>query len=297
VGIDRLKLGIGTVQFGTDYGISNPHGQTPVAEVAKIFDLASQQNIAVVDTAPSYGDSETIIGQTLPGGSRFKIITKTPVFGKKSWTRADALQLQKAFQKSLNRLGQATVYGLLVHHADDLLAEGGTGLMAELLDLKRQGRVEKIGVSVYTGSQIDQVLERFSIDLIQLPLSILDQRLIQSGHLHHLKQIGCEIHVRSIFLQGLLLLTPETLPAFFDSAQPKLREFHQAVRAVNSSPQKAALDFVNELTEVDALIVGLNTVQQLQELILALEQPPTDLDFTRFALSQESILNPAQWQF
>lgn len=292
-----MKLGIGTVQFGIDYGISNQQGKTPPSEVLKIFALALHHNISVVDTAPSYGDSETVIGQYLPSSDRFKVVTKTPVFAQNFVDSATVLQLQNTFYESLKRLGQGSVEGLLVHHASDLISEGSPILMAGLRELKQQGLVKKIGVSVYTGSQIDQILEKFSIDLIQLPVNILDQRLIQSGHLRRLKEMGCEIHARSIFLQGLLLLKPETLPSFFDPAKPLLREYHQAVSRLGCSSQKAALDFVAGLAEVDTLIVGLNSAAQLQELIFALQQPAINLDFSQFALPQESILNPAQWQF
>src|SRR5262249_43348603 len=138
--------------------------------------------------------------------------TKTPYFDSKADAQRNADMLVQTFERSLLRLRQQNIYGLLIHDINFLLQTGGDAVWATLRSLQGQGLVEKIGVSVYTGQQIDAVLARFDPTLVQLPINILDQRLILDGHLKKLKARGVEIHARSIFLQGLLLMHPRDVP-------------------------------------------------------------------------------------
>jgi aryl-alcohol dehydrogenase-like predicted oxidoreductase len=208
-----MQLGLGTVQFGGDYGVSNPGGRTPPDEVARILALAEREDIGLLDTAALYGDSEAVLGGALRRGHKFRIVSKTLKFDAARISQADASALRAGFENSLRRLRQDRLYGLLVHAAADLLRPGGELLWAALNELKREGLVEKIGVSVYTGEDIEAILLRFRPDLVQLPLSVLDQRLIAGGQLARLKAQAVEIHARSIFLQGLLLMEDAELPS------------------------------------------------------------------------------------
>ena len=160
--IDRL--GVGTVQFGVDYGVSNTEGRTPPDEVFRILDQAMRAGIRVLDTAASYGDSERVLGRVLFPGHPFRVITKCEAINRKRITRRDAFTLTTTFQRSLEHLNTNSVYGLLVHHADDLLAEEGELLFEAMQNLKSQRLVEKIGVSVYTEKQVDLILRSYSID-------------------------------------------------------------------------------------------------------------------------------------
>ncbi len=172
-----MNLGLGSVQFGLDYGIANATGRTPAPEVAAILALAAERGVKVLDTAPSYGDSEAVVGRALPADQDFRIISKTRYFRLAKIGREEVATLDSDFRASLERLGVERLYGLLLHHCDDLLAPGGERLWAAMAALKDRGLVAKIGVSVYTKRQIEAVLERFTIDLVQLPLNVLDQRL------------------------------------------------------------------------------------------------------------------------
>jgi len=120
-----MKLGLGTVQFGLDYGISNRDGRTSEKEVAAILSIASRQGIRIIDTAALYGTSEEVLGRTLPKDAGFQIVTKTPQFAKNKISGAEASILEETFYKSLERLRISAAYGLLIHHAADLAVEGG----------------------------------------------------------------------------------------------------------------------------------------------------------------------------
>lgn len=293
-----MKLGIGTAQFGLDYGISNQEGKTPPMEAARILEVAIQHGVRVIDTAPLYGTSEEVLGQTLPLRHHFNIVTKTPQFSKSSITSKEANSLEETFHQSLLNLGLSSVYGLLVHRADDLLVENGHLLMEIMLDLKRQGVVSKVGVSIYNSQEIERVLDKYSIDLVQLPINVLDQRLLLSGHLLMLKNNGIEIHARSVFLQGLLLMQPNSLPSYFDSVKAHLKAYHDAIARQGFSPVEAAIGFVNNLDEIDVVLCGINNCKQLQEVLFAFRKSYTyeSQELARYAITDTSIINPSEWR-
>lgn len=289
-----MKIGLGSVQFGLDYGVSNKEGKTTPEEVIKILETAARNEVRIIDTAALYGSSEEALGNALPFEHRFDIVTKTRSFKKALITPDDARILEEGFAESLSRLRSQSVYGLLLHDCDDLLTEGGGLLMERMQALKGRGLVKKIGVSVYTASQIDRVMDRFCIDLIQIPVNIFDQRLIVSGHLSRLKAAGIEVHARSVFLQGLLLMDIGLLPRFFAPVKERLTSYHEFISGEGLSPVHAAVGFVIGLEEIDAVVCGVNNHLQLLEILKS--QPLSAKTFERFAITDELILNPARWR-
>ncbi len=288
-----MKIGLGTVQFGLDYGVSNKSGKTPPQEVKRIIETAAQNGIRVIDTAALYGTSEDSLGMALPAGHAFDIITKTIKFGKVTIGDDDAAALESAFARSLSRLKAPSVYGLMMHDADDLLKDGGAKLFEKMVELKKAGLVKKIGASVYTAEQIDRLLSGFSIDLVQLPVNVLDQRLIKSGHLAKLRSAGVEVHGRSAFLQGLLLMDPDGLAPFFEPVKEHLRLYHGFLEQENISPVHGAIGFVAGLDEIDTVVCGVETSDQLLDILKA--RPLSLPAFDKFAISDERMLNPAKW--
>ena len=289
-----MKIGLGTAQFGLNYGISNQVGQTPIDEVARVIGVARVHNIHVIDTAALYGNGEETLGRVLLQEHDFKLITKTVRIDSGQVTSAHASLLEKTFTESLAKLRCRAVYGLLIHNADDLLAKGGEMLMDRMMILKRQGLITKIGVSVYTADQVDKILQRYEIDLVQLPMNVLDQRLLLGGQLTALRARGVEIHVRSAFLQGLLLMEPETLPEHFAPIREHLRRYHNFLRRHRIGPVRAALGFLATHDEIDVIVCGVNDHHQLIELCQA-SGPLPGVDFSSFALD-DAILDPSQWR-
>ncbi len=290
-----MKLGLGTVQFGLEYGISAERDKVAQPMVEKILEYAAQKNIDVIDTAALYGSSEEALGNCLPSNHEFKIVTKTPFFSDVI-TQGDADALERVFLQSLTKLKQSSVYGLLIHRADDLLREGSELLWERMLQLKQQGLIKKIGASIYTAAQIDALLARYDFDLIQLPISVFDQRLLATGHLKTLKQRGVEIHARSVFLQGLLLKDPALLTGSLVSARQRLQHYHAVLRVFDVSPIQASMHFVLQQPDIDCVIVGVRSVQHLDELVVAsYKSMNAAFDYAPFALQDEKILNPSQW--
>ena len=203
------KLALGGVQFGIDYGIANTKGQVQIEEVQSILNYAKKNGVNILDTASGYGDSEGVLGKV--GVDNFQIITKTTSI------KQGVNGVVRIFYQSLKNLKQKKAYGLLIHDIGEIEHKQFDTLLIELARLKQQGLVKKIGVSVYNNQQIDYVLDNFSIDLIQLPINILDQRLINDESLVKLKKHNVEIHARSALLQGLLLMSINTIPYWFDT--------------------------------------------------------------------------------
>jgi aryl-alcohol dehydrogenase-like predicted oxidoreductase len=291
-----MKLGLGAVQFGLAYGVSNHAGRTPQDEVCKILALAAECGIDLIDTAPGYGESETALGQAGAACKNFRVVTKTPGFGAAPLGAQDADQLERTLHASLERLKRDSVYALLVHNADSLIGPGGELLMARMAAMKAAGLVEKIGVSVYHAGQIDALLARCEIDVIQVPTSLLDQRLLHSGHLARLKQRGVEIHARSIFLQGLLLMAPESLPPFFAPIRDHLQACRDRFDALGVTPLQAALAWVRSVGDIDIALCGVNDSAQLQEICRAAAGHAALGDTEHFAVREDVFLNPANWE-
>lgn len=292
-----MTLGLGTAQFGMKYGVTNSKGQVPFEEVGRILAMAAESGIQVLDTAPAYGSSEDVLGRALPKGHNFRIVTKTPHFRDAAISGRQAGRLvEESLDQSLARLRQSSIYGLLVHRPENLGDPFADALFETMQQLKLSGRVQKIGVSVYDAGQIDAILNKYAIDLIQIPLNVFDQRLLRSGHLKKLKQRGIEIHVRSVFLQGLLLITPEQLPGYFSPMKGQLTQYHAAIRSCGLSPLQAALAFVQNQKEVDAVLCGVTSTAQMAEIVEGMTAEAAGTVFTDFAMDDDAMLNPQQWK-
>ncbi len=294
-----MKLALGTVQFGLDYGIANTSGRPLESEVKSILTAAAENNVDLLDTSPEYGEAESLLGRLLPDdqetGISPNIVTKIPSMS--GVEREDISATVKwSFENSLSCLKRHKIYGLLVHHCDDLLGDNGEDLYAAAVDSKDRGLVDKIGVSVYDAKQIDAVVQRHKIDLIQLPVNVLDQRLIKSGHLSSLRRAGIEIHVRSAFLQGVLLMSPEELPGHLFALKGTLADFHDAAAEQGLTPVSAALGFLRQQTDIDCILVGVQNARELKEVATSFVEAKTvSLNCAGFDSTEDALVNPAIW--
>jgi len=293
------KLVIGTVQFGIPYGISNTHGKTQVDEAEKILAYAYEHGIRMMDTAVSYGDAEKTIGDIIchgTVGSNWKIVTKTPHFKTESIGQQQVDELEYRFNTSRETLQSERLYGLMIHACEDIFLPGGEKLFASMQRLKEQGLVEKIGVSLYSSDQIDRLLNNYSVDLVQLPINIFDQRLLENGRLSMLKERGIEIHARSVFLQGLLLMDPDCVSPWFAPIHKTLNKFHRYAKEKSISSLQLALGFVQGIPEVDYVLVGVNTETQLHEIIAASKLSVNHKDYQDLSINDPNFVNPSNWK-
>ena len=276
------KLGLGTVQFGQAYGVSNRSGQVPKKEAAAILERAAKAGVRLLDTAANYGAAENILA--FLNTSAFRIVTKT-------------INLTHGLDGVIARARQSAqslkADTLLVHAANDLRGEDGEALWNALRQLKSEGIFRKIGISAYVADDPAALAERFRPDVMQVPFSLLDQRLLMNGTLAGLQALGVEVHARSLFLQGLLFM--EELPAKLRHAGAHLARARKTLADANVTPLAAALDFVLMQPEIAFGLVGVTSSQELDEIIVAAEQPLPSLDWASFALKDEIVLTPSLW--
>jgi aryl-alcohol dehydrogenase-like predicted oxidoreductase len=290
--VERIVLG--TVQFGLPYGVSHHGGAVPGAEVADILALARASGIRTLDTAAAYGDSERVLGELGDVSASFETITKTVPIRSGNLTDDDVAAVDDGFRRSLSRLNRDRVAALLVHDARDLLGHGGERLWALMEHHRAEGRAERIGVSVYDTEEIEAVLTRFPVELVQLPLSVFDQRLVEDGTLDRLVSRGISVHARSLLLQGLLLMQPDEVPETLSAAVPLLTRWKNACVDANVTRLEAALAFALA-QPIEGLVIGVHSRDHLAEC-LAATRHPVSLPWPSFACRDSAVIDPRRWR-
>ena len=277
------KLALGTVQFGLDYGITNTNGQVEKNEVKNILSSAKSYGIHTIDTASGYGNSEQVLGEV--GISNCQVITKT-----------DSLELGvntviQSFKKSLDNLKVDSVDGLLIR-AKDAQEKEIDSLYKVLKKLKQDKLINKIGFSAYSPEQVDFLMRNFDFDLIQLPFNVFDSRLTRGGQLSALKNKNVEIHTRSAFLQGMLL-NFDNLPRYFNTWDNQFNDYQKMVKERGMSLLEYALNFVLNISEIDKVLVGVDSEQQFTEIVKAVKGQ-SNLD--AYPIDDINLLNPSLWK-
>ncbi|WP_337073993.1 aldo/keto reductase [Aeromonas veronii] len=279
-----MRLALGTVQFGLDYGISNHDGQVSDEELDAIIALARQSGIDTLDTAQAYGNAEQRLGQRDITG--FTLIDKL----------APGLPLsdvKAALNNSLHWLGRKRLDGLLLHRSQD----ASPALFELLTDLQQQGTIGKLGISVYTPEELDTwTAAGYPLKLVQLPANLLDQRFLRSGWLDKLVDMGCEIHVRSLFLQGLLLMQPAQRPDYFQRFATALERFDHWHPSV--APLGRALSIMTALPQVSRFVVGVCHAQELAAIVAAsqVQHECYEADIAHLASMEQELINPGLWR-
>jgi aryl-alcohol dehydrogenase-like predicted oxidoreductase len=290
-----MKLAIGTVQFGLNYGIANASGRASPQEAARILTRARDVGIDTVDTAAAYGDSEKVLGDI--GMSHWRVVSKIPplpagVPDGRAWVRDHV-------NRSLVTLGVNRLDGLLLHNAVDLLDPRGPGLIEGLREARAEGLTGKIGYSIYSPQPLPYFLDALEPDLVQAPLSVFDQRLLRSGWLNRLAELGTEVHVRSVFLQGLLLMTAGTRATSFDRWEALWQRWDALVETRGGDRGVAALSlclgFVKAQQAVARIVVGVQSLDHLDQLLSAWDHAtwPDDVDLS---CEDPLLLDPFNWK-
>jgi len=286
------RLAIGTVQFGLKYGISNHQGKVPYKEAKSIIELADNNNINTLDTAVSYGDSEKILGSI--GVSDWNVISKLPAIPDEC--DDVKLWLNNVVTTSLERLNIDCLHSLLLHKPQQLLGVHGSNLYKALIKLKASGKVKKIGISIYDPSELDQICSQYEIDIVQAPLNIVDNRLVESGWLKRLSELSIEIHVRSIFLQGLLLMPARKRPQKFNLWAALWTNWDKWLEVNNLTPLQACLQYVLSFSEINRVIVGVDSVNQLEDIIRACNSSKLKVP-KNIHCSDVNLVNPSRWPY
>ena len=292
------KLCIGTAQFGLPYGITNTLGKIQIHEIKKILQLIKENDINLIDTAQSYGESERIIGEIIEKNDKFfKIITKiSPHFSKKLPKIKQLQEWTNKFETSLNRLNQSYIEGVLIH--DPLMNLYQKSVIMEwLTTLRKKGLVKKIGWSIY--SECDLLgISLDHIDIVQLPFSFYDRRFMETGLLKKLYMKGIDIYARSIFLQGLILTSYSKWPEWVDPQDSELHKIiHENIFDNGSTPIETAIGFVQSCPYINTMVFGFSSTRELLDIINVFKDRfklISDHNFSGVSFTK-NLLDPRLW--
>ena len=294
---DVFRLVLGTAQLGMNYGISNRTGEPDLKTAEDIIKTAWESGICEFDTAQAYGQSEKILGRgfkNLGIASEARVITKfTP-----DVDHSDNAALNNALEVSLNNLGVESLYGLMLHR-EDMLDLWEKGLGRYLMGIVDSGRVAHVGVSVYSPEKAIQALNTEGISMIQIPTNLIDRRFEMAGVFDVADNLRKAIYIRSIFLQGLLLILPDTLPEHMRFAAPVLKRLVLLAQEVRLSIKELCIGYVNNTFPHARLVFGAETREQVKENLkywnTSWSDGLTQKIQAKFEDIGEMILNPSLW--
>ena len=286
------RISIGTANFTKSYGVMKLQA-VPSDEIKKISLIMTKFEIMKIDTALAYSVPPT---ESLEWEADFfrnrGVTTKFAIKNFKS--SASESEIVDAFQSNLGRKNLIKYKNVLVHDFSDLQGQKAFLTLQVLNKLKSFGLTEGIGFSAYNSAEIDFALNLFRPDVIQVPLNIFDQRLINSGHINMIKNMGIRVQARSIFLQGLLLLKSGAIPTGFEFASNHFKKWWKFVESSSLNSLELCLSFISSLTEIDDYIIGVNDAVQLEQILKA-ELSQNELNSNRLAIADIDLLDPRRW--
>lgn len=252
-----MKLILGTVQFGLDYGINNTNGKPSEFHVFEMLDYAYDQGLTIIDTAVAYGNATALLGKyNILNSKKFLVNTKFKAYSS---------DLVCQLNRSLIKLNLESVNVYFYHSFGDFV--NYPEIKGQLLDLKRQGKIKKIGLSVYENDELEKACESDFIDVIQFPFNLLDNYSQRGNYIKLAKEMGKELQVRSLFLQGLFFKPIAELPKKLTPLTPYLKKIHEIANKANISIEQLAVSYALQQNGIDNILFGVDTLEQLKENI------------------------------
>lgn len=264
------KLIIGCANFGNKYGLNKK--SLGLLKIYNIIKKAKKFGINHFDTAQDYNKSEVYLGKILKKiYSKEKLLIDTKL-SKRLNFKNDHLAVEKSIKKSLANLKIKKINILYVHDTKQLLRKDGKILFNQILNLKKIGLINKIGVSIYTLEEAKEILKKFKIDFMQIPFNVLDNRFISIKFLRFIKLKKCKLIVRSLFLKGLILKNPNSLSKYFEKWKRNLSKINNKFVINRLSIKEWTLKYVNRNKNFYRFIIGISDINQLNEIIKILKK-------------------------
>jgi aryl-alcohol dehydrogenase-like predicted oxidoreductase len=286
------KIAIGTAQLGMQYGVTNTNKIPSKSEVFRILEFANNQGIKLLDTAVNYGDSQKLIGD-FNNKENFAISTKIPLVDNKRISE----NLNEYVHNSLSVLNTHKLDYCFLHSTEQLLGNEGTIIWESLYSLKNKGLINNIGLSVYEPKEIITALEKNYIpDSVQLPINLFDNRFDKAGVLDDLASRGIEIHARSIFLQGLLLKTAQSLPSNFLKWANLWKDLDEFFASNNLDRYLYLIDLILRDSRISKVVIGISSIDELIALVRGMDRIPLK-NFVSYSVSKvdTQLIDPREW--
>jgi aryl-alcohol dehydrogenase-like predicted oxidoreductase len=288
------KILLGTAQFGSHYGINNKSDIPDFKQVNKILNYAHDNEVTILDTSESYGNSQNKIGEFhKKSKKKFKVITK---FSNNNFN--SRFNLEKHLQNNLNVLGVNNLYSYMFHSFNDF-NQYGAFFFDQLVKCKEKGLIEKIGVSLYDNEEFDLLIRNYKIDLIQVPFNLFDNLNLRNALLDKAKFHNIEIHTRSTFLQGVFFKKLNSIDPFFSSFKENLIKVHQIAKSYNTDILSLALNYAVCQQKIDKVLIGIDNFSQLKKCFNTFEIKQIDemIDsINKINFENKNLLNPTLWK-
>ena len=282
------KLILGTANFDLNYGVKNKYKKLRIKEIKKIIIYLKKKNISYIDTAQSYNNTEKILGKE--NVKKFKIITKFD-FSNKDNSQNHAM---KKFSISIKNLKISSINTVLFHLPKVLLKKNGKKIFNEMIALKKKGYIKKIGISVYEKSELKKILEQYKIDVVQIPINVFNQSFLSKDIIKEMKKKKIEIHARSIFLQGLLLLKEKKIPKIFFKYSFIFKKWQIWLKENKINSLEACLNFISSQKCIKKIVVGVDSLEQLNQIV-NFKKTKKVFDFSKLNTRFTKVNNPQKW--
>ena len=283
------KITVGTAQFATNLTQIHARGRPAAEELEATLKLALQNGLTTLDTAAAYGEVEALIGRYAPRTHSFRVMVRSIT------SAGGVIAVEAAARASLRKLGLSRGHAVVVGSGEDLLGPEGPNLWRRLRGLQEEGLFEHVGVSMKVEDSPVALVRRFRPDIVQVPVSVLDQRLVANGDLARLADLGVEVQLRSIFQHGLLFTPRYGLPAGLADAGPRLSRARRCIAEAGADPLQAALAFALGRPEAKRIIVGAGSAAELRAILAAASAPLPQLDWAQLAMDPPTARHVGLW--
>ena len=292
-----LPLVLGTAQLGMPYGIANDTGKPELNNACSLIKAAWDEGIDYYDTAQSYGDSEQVLGyafRRIPGTERARIITKIDP------NITDPVRFRESILQSLSRLNLPVLFGVLLHR-EEYLEDWNIKWGPALRKIRSLGLIEHLGVSIYSPASAEKALACEGLDLLQFPANIFDRRILRSGLVDRLASSGITLFMRSIFLQGLILMEPYSLPPAMNFARKALETLDSFCLEHSLDKKTFAMHYGIRRFPGAKIIFGAERIEQVLENCRIVAQEPVSEKICHlwdqaYPEDKERLVNPSLWQ-
>lgn len=276
---------LGTANFGLNYGIKNKYKKLKIKKIKKILIVLKKKKLNFIETSQDYTNVEKLLGNL--NTKQFKIVTKF-IFRENNNFVFDK------FLETIKNLKTKNIHTVLFHRSSDLLKKNGKTIYDEMLLLKKKGYIKKIGVSSYHKKELKKILDKYKFDVVQVPINIFNQSFIEKDFLHYLKKKKVEIHARSIFLQGLLLLKEKDVPDKFLKDRKTFQKWNLWLKKNRTTNFDACLNFITNQKYIKKIIVGVDNSKQLNEII-NFKKSKKKFNFNMMKTKSSRVTDPKLW--
>lgn len=277
------KIVVGTANFFKNYGINKSFLNKK--EKIKIYKYLEKNKFSYFDISNSYGNFEN---------DKYFLKLKKKINFKLKLKNLNNIEID--LNDILNKLNVPKFECLMMHDENELLTKKGLSKFNELLLInKKKNFFKSIGVSIYSLNTINTILNNnIKIDVVQLPMNLFDQKFSSISILKKLRKNKIKIHVRSIFLQGLLLKDSNNIRNKI--LKNKMKNFENFVKKNNSCKLNLCIDYIKSIKYVEKVIIGFDNLKQFKKITKTFKLKKKNISYCKFCKIRTNFTDPRKWK-